>query len=192
MQDEKLLVKQCQQGDRAAMGEVYVKYAPLVKAICFRYCKNESKAEDLMQDVFVKVFTKIDAFKLNGSFEGWLRRIAVNMAIDSFHKSKIHHLEVDINDSGIDLMEDEKDESEVAKIAESFNEEQLRYALDQLSDGYRVVFNLFAIDGLSHREISKTTGISEGTSRSQYLRAKKKLKDIILKQFKEKENESAR
>lgn len=133
--------------------------------ICCRYAANRDIAQDMLQDGFITVFTKIGSFRGEGSFEGWLRRIFVNTALGYLRKNNV------LDNS--EMVEDVKlfDTRESAIIEKMEAQEIMRY-ISLLPDGYRVVLNMFAIEGYSHKEISEQLGISEGTSRSQYARAK--------------------
>lgn len=140
--------------------------------VCLRYVSNRVIAEDLLHDGFITVFSKVSSFRGDGSFEGWLRRIFVNTALGYLRKNNI------IDDSEqIDALQpfSSDDASAIEQMAES----ELLQCIRQLPNGYRAVLNLFAIEGYSHKEIATLLNISEGTSRSQYLRAKKFLYHIL-------------
>ena len=133
-----------------------------------RYMKNEHEAEEVLQISFIKVFRKLDKFKYNGTLGGWIRVLTTNTCIEQYRKHRsdsIKQLEI-VSSSG----ENVNDE-----ILQTINLEDLMSKIRRLSDGYRVVFNLYAIEGFNHREISELLGIAEGTSKSQYARAKKLL-----------------
>jgi len=161
---------------------LYSNHCRLVMGICLRYTQNRQDAEDLFQDVFVTIFTKLDKYNFLGSFEGWIRRIAVHAAIDLFRR-KDRFLTV----ASSDIIEDiDSQLLENVYVAEE-NETSIRYeqilgVLNELPDGYRTVFNLFAIEGYKHKEIAKILGCSEENSRSQYFKAKRIIKQKLTTQ----------
>ncbi|MFK7970182.1 MAG: RNA polymerase sigma factor [Bacteroidia bacterium] len=158
------LVTRCQKCDRTAQHTLYTRYAPDLLAVCYRYAKDRDEAEDILQEGFVKIFQKIARYEFQGSFEGWMRRIVVNTAIDHIRRNKKRQLETDI------------DEAREVFVAEgAIGQLELEYLyeiIQELPPGYRLVFNLYAIEGYSHKEIGEQMGITESTSRSQYTRAR--------------------
>ncbi len=170
--DDVTLIKECSRGNAKAQRALFDKFAPKMLAVCMRYLKNIDEAEDALQDGFVKVFKKIPEFKMEGSLEGWIRRIMVNNSLDAIRRNKKQLLEDDVDSvqhkvSFTDLQFDDMDLQYLMKIIQS------------LPDGYRVVFNMFAIEGYSHKEIAETLGVSENTSKSQYSRARALLRDKL-------------
>ncbi|MEX0813612.1 MAG: RNA polymerase sigma factor [Chitinophagales bacterium] len=165
------LIKGCVAGDRKAQYGLYNKYAPKMFGICLRYAKDYHAAEDVLQDAFVKVFKYINKFRKEGSFEGWLRRIFVNTSIEHLRKSV--NLYPIVNDAG------EAIEIHDHTVFDSLEQQDLLYLVQELSPGYRTVFNLYAIEGYSHKEIAKLMGITEGTSKSQLARARQVLQRKI-------------
>jgi RNA polymerase sigma-70 factor (ECF subfamily) len=142
--------------------------------ICLRYAKNKSEAEDILLMGFTRIFQKIDSYSASGSFEGWLRRIVINVAIDNFRKNKKNYY--------FETIEDTTFNSEYADyIPDSFAMEDILKTVQSLPNGYRIVFNLFAIEGYSHKEIAELLGFSESTSKTQYLKARKKLQTMLAK-----------
>lgn len=174
-QVEKRIIKGCLKGKPEAQKMLYDLYSPKMMAVCLRYAKNREEAEDIMQEGFVRVFTKIDTFKQKGSLEGWVRRVIVNTALRHLQK----HARL-MNNVGWDQVDYEMGEQET--IASNLAYEELLALVNQLPDGYRIVFNLYAIDGFSHKEIAEKLNISEGTSKSQLARARKYLIREIRKQ----------
>lgn len=168
------LVERCKQADAKAQFELYRLYSGAVYSTCLRIIGRAAEAEDLMQDVFLKAFSKMASFKGEQSFGSWIKRIAINHAIDSIRVKKIQFKEVDaekINCADEDEMIDEVEfEQRILEIKNKI--------LD-LDEGYRLVLSLNLIEGLSHDEIGKMLGISASTSRSQLSRAKKKLLDSL-------------
>lgn len=173
---EKALVKGCRKGKRQAQQKVYELYSPKMFAVCLRYVRHQFDAEEVMTSGFLKVFSKIDQFKEEGSFEGWIRRIMVNEALNHLRKNKMQQSEVDI--------ENISEASEFASAEQNLNAEDLMKCVDKLPDGYRTVFNLYAIEGYSHKEIGEQLGISTNTSKSQLSRARVLLQKLVLDQEK--------
>lgn len=170
--DDVTLIKECSRGNAKAQRALFDKFAPKMLAVCKRYLRNIDEAEDALQDGFVKVFQKIPEFKMEGSLEGWIRRIMVNNSLDAIRRNKKQLLEDDVDSvqhkvSFTDFQFDDMDLQYLMKIIQS------------LPDGYRVVFNMFAIEGYSHKEIAETLGVSENTSKSQYSRARALLRDKL-------------
>lgn len=163
--DDLTLVNECAKGNSKAQRALFDKFAPKMLAVCHRYLRNSQEAEDVLQDGFVKVFQKIVDFKMEGSLEGWIRRIVVNTALDTIRKNK-------------KLLDDVQVEDVQYKVSftdhqfEGMDLAQLMKLIDAMPDGYRVVFNMFAIEGYSHKEIADTLGVTENTSKSQYSRAR--------------------
>lgn len=168
------LIKGCIKGKRVAQKQLYNLYSPKMFGVCRRYSKDYHEAEDLLQEGFIKVFNNIHKFRGDGSFEGWVRRIFVNTAIEHYRKGNQLYL---INENIISYVEVE-DNNAISKLAV----DDIMKLVNGLSPGYRTVFNLFAIEGYSHKEIASMLGISEGTSKSQLARARFVLKEALIKQ----------
>ncbi len=172
--NEKQLIEGCINGDRKAQKALYDKYSHRMMAVCLRYMKDMEDARDLMQEGFVKLYTNIHKYMGEGSFDGWVRKIFVNCALERLRQNDVLRNADDIN--GLDYAEI-PDESATTEMS---SEEIMMY-VRSLPDGFRTVFNLFAIEGYSHKEIGYKLNISESTSRSQYMRARKMLQKMILK-----------
>ena len=171
-QDEKDLIKLAAENNRHAQQKVYSKYAPKMLSICRQYIKDLHQAEDIMITAFMKVFTNLKNFEHKGSFEGWIRRIMVNECISYLRVQK-----------KVGFLEDEFYlEDTFNNIESHFSVEDIQSLIDSLPDGYKMVFNLYAIEGFKHQEIAKMLGISEGTSKSQLSHARKMLQEQINKQ----------
>jgi RNA polymerase sigma-70 factor (ECF subfamily) len=170
------LIHRCKNKERSAMAELFRILAPKIKGVCYRYTGNAFDAEDLLQETFIIVFTKIDSFKEEGSFEGWARRIAVNNCINWLKKNKVTLQMQELNNKN-EMVEEEEEEN-----LEEVHGNELMQNIAQLPEGYRTILNLFAIEGFSHKEIASQLGISESTSRSQYTRAKKALQQLFTKE----------
>lgn len=166
------IINGCIVGERKAQQTLYSRYSPKMFAICLRYAKDYHSAEDILQEGFIKVFKYIGNFRREGSFEGWLRRIFVNTAIEHLRKSVNMYSIVDSEDKPIDIV----DES----VFDRLDEQDLLDMVQSLSPGYRTVFNLYVVEGYSHKEIGKLLSISEGTSKSQLARARQLLQKKVL------------
>jgi RNA polymerase sigma-70 factor (ECF subfamily) len=162
---EETLIRGCQQGNPAAQRDLYNKYSRKMLGVCQRYVNRQAEAEDIMIEGFMRVFDKIGQFKSEGSFEGWVRRIMVNEALGYIRKNKSLFLSVDVEDVHNEPATFHVDGDELAA-------QDLLQLVQELPQGYRTVFNLFAIEGYSHEEIAGMLGISENTSKSQLSRAR--------------------
>ena len=140
--------------------------------MCLRYADNREMAEDFLQDGFIKVFSSIRSYSYEGSFEGWMRRIFVNTALEALRKN-------DLLRNGVELNALEPQQEADYSAVEKISADELMELIAQLPPGFRTVFNMFAIEGYSHREIAETLNINESTSRSQYTRAKRLLQKWI-------------
>ncbi len=158
------IIKGCIEGDRKSQSRLYDAFSSKMFGICLRYAKDYHQAEDILQDGFVKTFRHISKFRFEGSFEGWLRRIFVNTAIEQIRKN-IHVSEI------VEHQIDYRYQSDNEGIHNLATGEIMKMVQD-LSPGYRTIFNLFAIEGFSHQEIADQLKISEGTSKSQFARAR--------------------
>jgi RNA polymerase sigma-70 factor (ECF subfamily) len=170
--DDFSLVNECIKGNPKAQKALFDRFAPKMYSVCLRYMKNTEQAEDVLQDSLVKVFSKLNDYKNEGVLEGWIRRIVVNTCLDQIRKNAKF-----LGDIQADEVEYKLEHHSF--IAENLMAEDLMKLVQRMPDGYRVVFNLFAIEGYSHQEIAQQLGITESTSKSQYLRARAYLRDRI-------------
>jgi RNA polymerase sigma-70 factor (ECF subfamily) len=166
------LIKGCRRGDGAAQRELYELFSSRMYALCYRYVRNAMEAEDIMVTAFMKVFERIDQYKGEGSFEGWIRRIMVNESLTHLRKSRNMYLEADL-----ELADREPHYDHHERHLEA---EDLLNMIRELPTGYRAVFNMYAIDGYSHKEIAEHLGITESTSKSQLNRARAYLQRMLL------------
>ena len=175
------LIEKCSEGNREAQYKLYKMYSPLLYGVALRYSYNQTTAEDILQDSFVKIFANIQEFRFAGSFEGWLKKVVINTAITGFYKDRKHHHHADLTDYE-DTLPDENAEFDSAE----FTREELQNVIDSLPEGYKMIFNLYAIEGFKHREIAEMLGIDINTSKSQFMRARESIirKLTELKQFK--------
>ncbi len=168
------IIKGCVAGKREFQKKLYETFSGKMLFVCFRYCKSREEAEDVLQDGFIKIFKYINTFKFEGSFEGWVRRIMVNTAIEHIRKNKQMHVFEDVEN----ILESPESELD---ITGKLNEKELLKMVRMLPDGYKTVFNMYVIEGYSHKEIAEMLGIAEGTSKSQLSKAKVFLKTLLHK-----------
>lgn len=178
------LIDGCIAGDRRSQRRVYELFYGKMMAVCMRYTKNTDQAKDILQDGFIKVFACMDKFNRAGSFEGWIRRIVVNTAIDHFRRSKNAYLLLGEERS----IEDFGDQDEEDVLAEEEGEEEwdvrpadVINAMQKLTPAYRTVFNLYVFEEHTHQEIANMLGINVGTSKSNLAKAKHNLKKLLTK-----------
>ncbi|MDD4108801.1 MAG: sigma-70 family RNA polymerase sigma factor [Prolixibacteraceae bacterium] len=177
MEDLKEIIKDCASGNKRAQEKLYRMFAPKMFGVCLRYAKDRHEAEDNLQEGFIKVFTNIDSFRHEGSFEGWMRRIMINVALGKFRKQNVL---TSVEDIG-------KYENAASSdgIFEKLGAEELLGLIHQLPPRYRMVFNLFVLEGMNHQEISDIMNITVGTSKSNLARARDILKRKVQDLYKE-------
>lgn len=173
MQSEKNIIKRVKMQDPLAQKALYEKYSPVLFGICVRYLKNTPVAEDVLIESFYKIFSKIDQFKEEGSFEGWMKRITINECLMKLRKNNSLSLHLEI-EKAYTVKDD-------AVAISNINYQELLLLLEDLPPGYRAVFNLYVIEGYKHREIAEKLGISINTSKSQLILAKKKMREFYKK-----------
>jgi RNA polymerase sigma factor (sigma-70 family) len=173
MYSEEDLINRCLNNEARAQEDFYRRFAPKMYGVCMRFAKNQMKADDILQEGFIKVFTNLKSFRNEGSLEGWVRKTIVNTAINLYKKNLKHQKDTDI---------------EQAEVVQNFEQSSLdKISVQELMDiirdlptGYRVVFNLNVIEGYSHKEISRLLEISENTSKSQLSRARQALQKKLF------------
>ncbi len=170
------LIELCRKQDNKAQRLIYDRMSPKMMGVCRRYIGDVSEAETVLVTAFLKVFNKINQFSGTGNFEGWVRRIMVNESLLYLRKNKSMYLDVDIEEAVI--------EPNYGQAEYLFEEQELLEMINNLPVGYRTVFNLYAIEGYSHKEIGEQMGINENTSKSQLSRARTILKNEVLKREK--------
>jgi RNA polymerase sigma-70 factor (ECF subfamily) len=171
------LISNCKKQNLKAQEELYNKFSGILFAVCLKYSPNYHEAEDNLQDAFLTIFERIEQFKGKGSFEGWMKRIAINTVLQKYRKKKIFHLS----------NEEQIEEEEVVEVEN--NQVPLDFLLkivQELPNRYRLVFNMYVLDDYSHKEIADSVGISVGTSKSNLARARGILKVKIEDYYKEK------
>jgi RNA polymerase sigma-70 factor (ECF subfamily) len=171
MTPETDLIKGCLNDDRRMQEELYQRFSPRMYAVCLRYAGNADEAQDVLQDGFIKVFKKMDSFRGDGSFEGWMRRVFVNTAIEHFRRKRYL--------MPVTEKEENTLEGKYTSVLDDLGAKDILALVQELSPGYRTVFNMYVVEGYTHREIADMLGISEGTSKSQLSRAKVILQDMV-------------
>ncbi len=174
--DEAQLINDCQRQVAAAQQQLYESYARKMMGVCMRYVNDYETARDLLHDGFIKVFTHVTSFQGEGSFEGWLRRVFVTTALEYLRKN-------DVLRESYDIATNYNLQTEEETVIERISADELRAIIGTLPPGFRTVFNLYAVEGYSHKEIGKMLGITESTSRSQFARAKNILKQKIVAHY---------
>lgn len=172
--DDALLIIECSKGNARAQRALFDKFSRKMFSVCLRYAKDTEQAEDILQDGFVKVFNKLKDFKQDGSLEGWIRRIMVNTALDQIRKNNRELCDISTDEVAFKI-------EGTDHAFESLMAEDLMKLIQAMPEGYKVVFNLFAIEGFTHQEIANQLGVSENTSKSQYSRARAYLRERIEK-----------
>jgi len=165
----KLLIKKCQKRDIKAQEQLYKLFADKLFAVCLKYSSNYQQAEDNLQDAFMMIFNKIGQYNDKGSFEGWLKRVTINTALQKYRKQSVFEI----------VREDHLREPEIEIDDDSISVDYLLRIIQELPDRYRQVFNLYVLDGHSHKEIADLLKISTGTSKSNLARARVILKEKI-------------
>lgn len=168
MEDLKNMINGCASGDLRAQEKLYRMLAPKMYGVCLRYAKNQHEAEDNLQEGFIRVFKHIGSFRFEGSLEGWVRKIMVNISLEKFRKQNLMHIEEDMKKYESVKTNDD--------IIEQITAEELTGIIQELPPRYRMVFNLYVMEGMNHNEISREMNISEGTSKSNLSRARDILK----------------
>lgn len=153
------LIQGCIKGERHSQSRLYEQYAPSMFGVCLRYARNREEAEEILQEGFMKVFEFIHQFRFDGSFEGWIRKIMVNCALQKYRSKAKMYAVVDIDTPGVEPKSNED-------IITRLGTKELLKLVQQLPPAYRMVFNLYVFEGMKHREIARHLGISEGTSKS--------------------------
>jgi RNA polymerase sigma factor (sigma-70 family) len=173
------LIQGCLADDRRMQEELYRRFSPRMYGVCLRYAGNAEEAQDILQEGFIKVYKKLDSYRREGSFEGWIRRIFVNTAIEHFRRKTYQQPITEKHENTV--------EGKYLSVLDTLAEKDILKLIQELSPGYRTVFNLYVVEGYTHKEISDMLNISEGTSKSQLSRAKVILQDLV-KNFIEERN----
>jgi RNA polymerase sigma factor (sigma-70 family) len=171
--DEQQLIAGCKAGKSWAQKRVYELHAPVMMSVCVRYLNDRETARDLLQDGFIKLFTKIDSYSGAGSFAGWIRRIFVTTALEHLRQNDALKQSESIEEHSNYI------ENTDVTVLDKISADDLMACIAELSDGYRTIFNLYAIEGYSHTEIAEMLNIAEATSRSQFMRARRILQKNV-------------
>ena len=166
------IITKCKEQNRNAQYKLYNMYSKAMYNVCLRMMKDQMSAEDALQMAFVKAFKNINSYKQEATFGAWLKRIVINTCLSEINKRQM--LWQDIDDK--DFVEDKEEEEA------NFDIHRIKEAIQMLPDGYRIIFSMYAVEGYDHKEIAQVLDISEGTSKSQYSRAKTKLRELIREQ----------
>jgi RNA polymerase sigma-70 factor (ECF subfamily) len=184
MMSDQEIIEGCVRHDRRSQQVLYEKYSRYLLGVCLRYSTDKEEAEDILQESFLKIFFNIKEYSGTGSFTGWLRKVAVNTAITNYHKNLKHRYHIDIEEY-VTI------ETGTASFEEDyFTSDELYKVLNELPSGYRMVFNLYAVEGYKHKEIADMLSIDTNTSKSQYSRAKAVIREKLEKLRKLKRNYS--
>ncbi|MEA3477512.1 MAG: sigma-70 family RNA polymerase sigma factor [Bacteroidota bacterium] len=170
MVSEKKIIEDCIRGKRYAHEQLYNAHAPIMLTICMRYSKDKSEAEDIMQEGFIKVFSNLKKFRAEGSFEGWIKRIMVNTALNHYQKNLKHYFHTQLED--VQDAIGEYNDSDFHPD-ENITRAKIMSLVQQLPEGYRFVFNLYVFEDYSHKEIAKMLNISINTSKTQLFKARR-------------------
>jgi RNA polymerase sigma-70 factor (ECF subfamily) len=184
----KLLIKQCVAGKRLAQKKLFEQFYGKLLGACMRYISDHDQAQEVVQEGFIKIFDNMADFDFKGSFEGWMRRIIVNAAIDKIRYNKRQAISTD-NDFLLGANQYDEDDSVANEFLIKLKAEEALKAVQSLSAAYRTVFNLYVIENYSHREIAEILGISEGTSKSNLAKAKQNLRKLLEEKFSRLDNE---
>lgn len=171
---DKELIEGCLRKDPHAQKALFVRYAGTMMAVCIRYARHRLEAEDILQEAFIRVYDNLDRFQFKGAFEGWIRRIVINTALKNYQRKQYSQEQIGLEN----LPETSSEPVAYAQLGEA----ELLDMITRLPEGYRLVFNLYAIEGYSHKEIADMLGIQESTSRTQLLKARKLLQSQIERQ----------
>ena len=171
------LIQGCLAGDRHSQSQLYENFAPKMFVVCQRYSMSREEAEEILQEGFMRVFTSLHQFRFSGSFEGWIRKIMVNCALQKYRRKPQLHIVLNMNSFITEQTGNEEIQSQLGT-------NELMVMIQKLSPGYRMVFNLYVFEGLKHREIANLLGISEGTSKSNLADARAILRKAVTNSLK--------
>ncbi len=177
MASDEHIIEDCLKGKKRAFRKLYHRYSGVMLSICMRYAQNRSEAEDILQEGFIKIHQNLKTFRFQGSFEGWMKRIMVNTALNYNRNNLKHYFHSDVSEVEVFTILDET--VIINKHEYPFSAEDLMKMIQALPTGYRTVFNLYVFEGYSHKEIAEMLQISENTSKSQLSKARKNLQNLI-------------
>jgi RNA polymerase sigma-70 factor (ECF subfamily) len=186
---ENELIAGCIRQDKSCQEALYKRFYGKMMGVCLRYAKNRDEASDMLQEGFIKVFTSLRNFSFKGSFEGWVRRIVVNTAVDHLRRNKHEYMIVSTVYAREGDVPDPAEDVEEENLLNNLSEEEILNAVSQLSPAYRTVFNLYVMENFPHKEIADQLGISEGTSKSNLAKARFQLKKNLFNLIKQTDGE---
>ncbi|HTL81259.1 MAG TPA: sigma-70 family RNA polymerase sigma factor [Bacteroidia bacterium] len=175
------LIAGCIRQDRTCQEALYKRFYGKMMGVTLRYAKNRDEASDMLQEGFIKVFTSLRNYAFKGSFEGWVRRIIVNTAVDHLRRNKHEYMIVSTVVAREGDIPDHSEETDEEDLVNALSEEEILGAVQKLSPAYRTVFNLYVIENFSHKEIAEQLNISEGTSKSNLAKARFQMKKNLYK-----------
>jgi RNA polymerase sigma-70 factor, ECF subfamily len=188
MLSETVLIREVKNRDRQALEQLHDQYAPVLLGLCLRYCGNRADAEDVLHDAFIKILSNIDSFleRSTGSFEGWMKRITVNTALNFLREKSKMNKRVELDPVQEWLSDEQEEEISLAGYAGLLEKEEILKIICELPHGYRTVFNMYIFEEYSHKEIAEILKCNESTSKSQLFKARailrKKIMDVLSKQ----------
>lgn len=170
------LVEACQAGDRKAQYEVYNSYSRAMYNLCLRMMNNADEASDMLQEAFLDAFTRIGTFRFESTFGAWLKRIVINKCINALQKRKIQFVDEDVDNEGVVTDSDDTLDEEALQLSV----ERVKRAMQLLPENARIVFSLYLLEGYDHSEIAEILKITESTSKTQFMRARIRVRDILI------------
>jgi len=177
------IIEGCKSNNNLIQKVLFENYYSLMKGVCLRYAKNDAQADDFVQEGFIKVFKNIHTIKNDSNLGGWIRRTMVNTCIDALRKEKMTLVNIDDCDYGLRTEETEEEVGYYGEIIEALGTDEILKEVQNLSNSYKIAFNLYVIDNYSHKEVGEILNISEGSSKSNVFKAKQKLKEAISKKY---------
>jgi RNA polymerase sigma-70 factor (ECF subfamily) len=172
------LIERCLRGDTLGYKELYVRYSKAMYNTCLRLLNNMAEAEDVLQESFIEAFKNLERFEYRTSFGGWLKQICINRSINQLRKRKIDWVDMEKT-----AVYDYADENEIDEAETNMQVESVKKAIMKLPDGYRTVLNLYLLEGYDHEEMAEILNVAESTTRTQYMRAKQKLLQLLKKDY---------
>lgn len=175
---DKNIIEDCIAGKRKAQKFLFEKYKSSMLGVCLRYCKSKDEAEDVLMEAFMTILSQIHSYRGEGSIDQWIRRIVVNTAINNYRKNLKHYFHADIEN----IAETDIDEDNKFEISDKQSVDDIMKAMQQMPEGYKMVLNLYVVEGYKHKEIAEMLNISIGTSKSQLFKARKIIQEKLSKQ----------
>ncbi|RLD83533.1 MAG: RNA polymerase subunit sigma-70 [Bacteroidetes bacterium] len=174
------IIEECKAGKHSAFRELYDSYASRMLGVCYRYSRNMNDAEDILQESFIKIFQNIRNYKGSGSFEGWMRRIMVNTALNHYKANLKHSYQDELHENYNDHVSNEDAE---LMLEDRIPQQEIIEIIRTLPEGYKMIFNMYVLDGLTHKEIAGALNISDNTSKSQLSKSRRMLRKLIAEKY---------